>query len=300
MFYAGRYLVIFGDVFREDRFRFEVLPNDMFVLRSNSRVVINQYAPRVEDRYTTIFRRLRTISIMTAGMAVILVRIRERIFAFRGRMVTIIIRGAKRSGQGIKDLLVFRFRFQYFMITSTWLIMDSDHSYQRRHFNNFRFVTRVRRRFLTEASVLRIGQGLRFRDLLKHGFRIKRSTYLRCFPIYRWLPFRVVYERITRRVFIRSVSLAFNGVHEDDPCVLVRVDRFVDVQVERTIKTSWAIVIRIIIQDIMFIRVTTVAVSVCSIFIFPITKLVCGIPSGSALVFQVFASSVPMFFRSSL
>lgn len=78
------------------------------------------------------------------------------------------------------------------------------------------------------------------------------------------------------------------------------VPSFIRVQVQFTIQTCRTIIRGIIIKDIVFIPITTVDVREGTIFYFPARELVGRVPSGTALMFQVFTSRVPVFFRSPL
>lgn len=78
------------------------------------------------------------------------------------------------------------------------------------------------------------------------------------------------------------------------------MSRFVNVQIKTAIKTSRSIIIGVVIQDVMFVRIATVSMSICSVLVFPVIQLICGIPSGASLVFKVFTCRVPVLFRTPL
>lgn len=109
-------------------------------------VVVNEDAPRIEDRLDSQVWWLRAVYFMAERVSVILVRFSCRIFTFCGRVVVIIILGSQCSGIGVEYFLILWFRYFNYVQASNRLIVYRYASYQRRYFNDFRLVDCIRRR----------------------------------------------------------------------------------------------------------------------------------------------------------
>lgn len=298
VFHVRCCLIVFYLKVRKGRFRSQIFPYNVSILRTNSRVVIYQNAPRIENRNYTFFRRFHSIRYVFTWMAILFIRLNCRIVTFCSRVVVLIISSLQGGNNCVNHFRILRVREQYFMVVRYRLVLNSNRAYKRRAFTIFRFMRGIRRPFLTNTNLTSVRHGLNY--FLEDSFWVVRTSNTSCFSVFRCLPFRVMNKRIARRILVRRVCFPFTWVNKDDPSVLMGIACFVRIQVEGAIKTSRAVIARIVIEDIGAIRVSSMDVSRRTIFSFPTTKLIGRVPSGSALRVQVFASRVPVFFRAAL
>lgn len=284
---------------RIDRFSTQILPYDVFILRANARIIINQDAPRIQYRYFAFFRRTCSICVMSIGVAITFTRFRVRSITFCDSMIQVIQISLQFGCLLINFDCILRFRDQYFMQVRRGLIFDCCRANQGRAFAVLLSMFRIRRPFATLTNLTRIG--FRTNDLVEYRIRIFGTSTTSDLAVFRCFPFRYMYERIARRIFIMCLSFSLYRVTQDDPSILMRMLCLMYVQVQFAIEASGSIIARILITEVVrTIRITNVDVGRLTILTYPTSELICRIPSRSALVFQVLTGRIPMFFRSAL